>query len=64
MEYLVLPEQTKGSIIRTLDPAEYGQDTLPGIGYRIRYKLPGNADKVVLEQFNSVLVQSYQMVWR
>ena len=36
-------------------------ETLPGIGYRIRYKLPGNADKVVLEQFNlRALVQSYQ----
>jgi hypothetical protein len=34
---------------------------LPGNGFRIRYQLPGNADKIVLEQFNiRALVQSYQ----
>ena len=25
---------------------------MPGDGFRIRYKLPGSSDKVVLEQFN------------
>ena len=53
--------EPKVQLSATSDPSEYGQETLPGIGYRIRYKLPGNADKVVLEQFNlRALVQSYQ----
>ena len=53
--------QPKSQLSATSDPSEYGQETLPGIGFRIRYKLPGNADKVVLEQFNlRALVQSYQ----
>ena len=43
------------------DPAMHLDETMPGIGFRIRYKLPGNSDKVVLEQFNiRSLVQSYQ----
>ena len=38
------------------------QNGLPGNGIRLRYKLPGTADKIVLEQYNiRSLVQSYQM---
>ena len=52
---------SKARLSETSDPAMHGQETLPGIGFRIRYKLPGNADKVVLEQFNlRALVHSYQ----
>ena len=29
-----------------------GTSFMPGDGFRIRYKLPGSSDKVVLEQFN------------
>ena len=37
------------------------QNGLPGNGIRLRYKLPGTADKIVLEQYNvRSLVQSYQ----
>ena len=37
------------------------QNGLPGNGIRLRYKLPGTADKIVLEQYNiRALVQSYQ----
>ena len=36
-------------------------DFLPGNGIRIRYKLPGTGDRIMLEQFNlRALVQSYQ----
>ena len=45
----------------TTSPARQDPDFLPGNGFRIRFKLPGNADRVVLEQFNiRALVQSYQ----
>ena len=36
-------------------------DFLPGNGIRIRFKLPGTADRITLEQYNlRALVQSYQ----
>lgn len=45
----------------TTSPARQNADFLPGNGLRIRFKLPGNADRIVLEQFNlRSLVQSYQ----
>ena len=45
----------------TIDLGIQGQETLPGNGFRIRYKLPGNTDKIVLEQFNlRAAVQSFQ----
>ena len=45
----------------TTSPARQDPDFLPGNGFRIRFKLPGTADRVVLEQFNiRALVQSYQ----
>ena len=45
----------------TTNPAWQNPEFLPGNGLRIRFKLPGTADRVVLEQFNiRALVQSYQ----
>ena len=45
----------------TTSPARQDPEFLPGNGFRIRFKLPGTADRVVLEQFNiRALVQSYQ----
>ena len=38
------------------------QNGLPGNGIRLRYKLPGTADKIVLEQYNvESLVQVIRM---
>ena len=45
----------------TTSPAIQDPDFLPGNGLRIRFQLPGNAEHVVLEEFNlRALVQSYQ----
>jgi hypothetical protein len=34
------------------DPIDNRGDFMPGNGFRIRYQLPGNSDKIVFEQFN------------
>ena len=48
-------------LAETLSPARQDPDFLPGNGLRIRFKLPGNADRILLEQFNlRAFVQSYQ----
>jgi hypothetical protein len=40
---------------------ELESNFLPGNGFRIRYKLPGNSDRIVLEQYNlRSMLQSYQ----
>jgi hypothetical protein len=47
--------------VQLLKTQNISGEELPGNGFRIRYQLPGNSDKIVLEQFNlRALVNSYQ----
>jgi hypothetical protein len=55
------PIETLNSTLSVRGDGDYDSRTLAGNGFRIRYKLPGTADRIVFEQYNiRAMVNSYQ----